>query len=138
MCPHGRSPDRHHHPSDFSPLSTGLIPYAEDAAFQKKWQACKYNAKVKLAATIKERTGYTVSPDSLFDVQIKRIHEYKRQLLNTLRCIDSYTKIKAMTPAQKAKLQPKVVMIGGKAAPGYSMAKKIIKLINSLAEQVCG
>ena len=117
-------------------LLKGLIPLADDAAFQKKWQASKRNAKVKLAATIKERTGYTVSPDALFDVQIKRIHEYKRQLLNTLRCVDAYTKIKAMTPEEKAKVQPKVVMIGGKAAPGYAMAKKIIKLINTLAEQV--
>jgi len=113
-----------------------LEDVADDAAFQAKWQAAKRNSKVELAAMIKERTGYTISPDALFDVQIKRIHEYKRQLLNTLRCIDSYTKIKAMTAEEKAQLTPKVVMIGGKAAPGYAMAKKIIKLINSIGALV--
>jgi len=113
-----------------------LEPLAEDKDFQAKWRACKRNSKVKLAEEVKERTGYDINPDSLFDVQIKRIHEYKRQLLNTLRCIDAYTKIKAMTPEEKAKLTPKVVMIGGKAAPGYAMAKKIIKLINSISELV--
>ena len=69
-------------------------------------------------------------------LQIKRIHEYKRQLLNIIRCIDAYTKIKAMSPEEKSKVTPKVVIIGGKAAPGYAMAKKIIKLINSVGAVV--
>mmetsp|Transcript_32108 Transcript_32108/g.44512 ORF Transcript_32108/g.44512 Transcript_32108/m.44512 type:complete len:878 (+) Transcript_32108:118-2751(+) len=120
---------------DMSKL-TALEAVAEDPAFQAEWMACKRNAKVKLAELVKERTGYTISPDSLFDVQIKRIHEYKRQLLNIIRCIDSYTKIKAMTPDEKAKLTPKVVMVGGKAAAGYAMAKKIIKLINAVGAKV--
>jgi len=115
---------------------TGLRAHADNPAFQAKWKAVKLTAKMELAAEVKERTGYEINPTSMFDVQVKRIHEYKRQLLNCMRCIDSYTKIKAMTPEEKAMLTPKVVIIGGKAAPGYSMAKKIIKLINSVGEKV--
>jgi len=114
----------------------GLREKADDPEFQAKWAAVKRACKEDLAELVKERTGYTINPDVMFDIQIKRIHEYKRQLLNIIRCIDAYTKIKAMSPEEKSKVTPKVVIIGGKAAPGYAMAKKIIKLINSVGAVV--
>mmetsp|Transcript_11139 Transcript_11139/g.13156 ORF Transcript_11139/g.13156 Transcript_11139/m.13156 type:complete len:903 (-) Transcript_11139:212-2920(-) len=115
---------------------TALRPYAEDPEFRAKWRAIKHSCKVRLAQWVKEQTGYTISSDSLFDVQIKRIHEYKRQYLNIIRCIHTYNTILKMTPEEKAKQVPKVVMIGGKAAAGYAMAKKIIKLITAVADKV--
>jgi starch phosphorylase len=93
----------------------------------------KRENKVRLAALIKERTGIVVDPDSLFDVLVKRIHEYKRQHLQVLHVITLYQRIKR---APKAKVTPRTFLFGGKAAPGYFMAKLIIKLINSVAEIV--
>ena len=114
-------------------LLKALEKYAKNKPFQKAWRAAKHRNKQRLAALIKERTGIEVSPDAMFDVQVKRIHEYKRQLLNILQVITRYNAIKA---GQKAGLAPRVVIIGGKAAPGYYMAKLIIRLINSVAEVV--
>ena len=117
-------------------LVRGLTPFAQDPAFRKRWAAVKRAAKVRLAASIKEVCGVTVSPDALFDIQVKRIHEYKRQLLNILGIVHRYTAIKAMTPEQRKRVVPRVCVIGGKAAPGYDIAKRIIKLVSAVGSVV--
>jgi starch phosphorylase len=120
-------------PSNLETELKKLEPYADDAGFQKKWQKVKKDNKNHLAAVIRERTGVVVDPDSLFDIQVKRFHEYKRQHLNILHVITLYNRIK---DNPKADITPRTVIFGGKAAPGYFMAKRIIKLINSVAEVV--
>jgi starch phosphorylase len=110
-----------------------LEPFAQDVAFHRKWQKVKETNKEALAKAIRERTGIEVNPDSLFDIQVKRIHEYKRQHLNVLHIITLYNRIKR-TP--KADIVPRTFIFGGKAAPSYLMAKLIIKLITSVAEVV--
>jgi starch phosphorylase len=110
-----------------------LRPLADDAAFRKEFRAVKQENKKRLAESIEARTRTKVSPDSLFDVHAKRIHEYKRQLLNVLHVITRYNRIRE----GKAKdIVPRTVIIGGKAAPGYFMAKLVIKLIHSVADVV--
>ncbi len=106
-----------------------LEPHAEDAAFRARWRQVKQQNKQTLAELIAERTGYTVSPDAMFDIMVKRLHEYKRQLLKTLHIITLYNRIKA---DPNVDLVPRVVYFGAKAAPGYRVAKLIIKLINSV------
>jgi starch phosphorylase len=108
----------------------GLEPFADDPDFRARWRQVKYARKQQLVALIRERTGIMVSADTLFDVQVKRMHEYKRQLLNLLHVISLYNCIKHEPHAQ---ITPRTVIFGGKAAPGYFMAKLIIKLINSVA-----
>ncbi|MFT7234839.1 MAG: starch phosphorylase [Methylophagaceae bacterium] len=110
-----------------------LKPYATDPEFQAKWQATKTANKQRLADLIKESCGVTVSTDALFDVQVKRIHEYKRQLLNVLHVIHLYDRIKRNDTTGLVK---RCVLFGGKAAPGYVMAKDIIKLINNVADTI--
>jgi len=110
-----------------------LEPLAADASFRKKWRAVKKHNKDNLAAIIRKRHELDVNTDSMFDCQVKRIHEYKRQMLNVLHVITLYNRIKS-NPA--ATCIPRTVIFSGKAAPGYFMAKRIIKLINSVAEVV--
>lgn len=110
-----------------------IEPFADDSAFRAEWEVIKRNNKSALAALIKERTGVAADPDSLFDIQVKRIHEYKRQHLNVLHIITLYNRIKK---DPKQEIVPRTFIFGGKAAPGYFMAKLIIKLINSVAEVV--
>ena len=110
-----------------------LKPYATNPAFQAKWQATKTANKQRLADLIQDTCGITVSPDALFDIQVKRIHEYKRQLLNVLHVIHLYDRIKRNDTEGLVK---RCVLFGGKAAPGYAMAKDIIKLINNVADTV--
>jgi starch phosphorylase len=110
-----------------------LEPLANDAAFRKEWLDVKLTAKRNLARLIKERTGIEVNPESLFDVQAKRLHEYKRQHLNVLHILTLYLRIKKNPSATYAN---RTFIFGAKAAPGYYMAKLIIKLINSVAEVV--
>jgi starch phosphorylase len=110
-----------------------LEPFADDAGFRQDWRDVKRTAKVRLAEYIHKATGVTVSPDSLFDVQAKRIHEYKRQHLSLLYVISLYLKLKRNPHME---MQPRTFIFAGKAAPGYRMAKLIIKLINSVAEVV--
>ncbi|CAG9464659.1 unnamed protein product [Pedinophyceae sp. YPF-701] len=117
-------------------LLEGLRAHAKDPAFQEKWVAAKLESKQRLAAKVKELTGVEVNPNALFDVQVKRIHEYKRQLLNVLGVVQRYREIKKMTPEQRKKVVPRVVMLGGKAAPGYEMAKRIIKLVSAVGEKI--
>ena len=106
-----------------------LEEFADDPGFQEEWRQVKFENKRRLAASIKERTGITVDPGSLFDIQVKRFHEYKRQHLNVLHIITLYNRIKH-NPATD--ITPRTFIFGGKAAPGYFRAKLIIKLINSL------
>ncbi|MEI7817812.1 MAG: glycogen/starch/alpha-glucan phosphorylase, partial [Desulfuromonadales bacterium] len=110
-----------------------LIPLAEDVEFQQQWIEVKRANKVRLAGCILLHNGVDVSPDSMFDCQTKRIHEYKRQLLNVLHIITRYNRIKANPGGNFA---PRTVIFGGKASPSYYMAKLIIKLINSVGSVV--
>ncbi|KAJ9254379.1 CAZyme family GT35 [Paecilomyces variotii] len=117
-------------------LLDGLEAHAEDKTFRSDWAAVKHANKVRLATHIKNTTGYSVNPSSLFDIQVKRIHEYKRQQLNIFGVIHRYLTIKSMTPDERKKLVPRVSIFGGKAAPGYWMAKTVIHLINNVASVV--
>jgi starch phosphorylase len=111
----------------------GLEPYAEDPAFQQDWLRIKGENKRKLAALLHTRTGFDVDPASLFDVHVKRLHEYKRQHLNVLHIVTLYNRLKRNP---KLDITPRTFIFGGKAAPGYFMAKLIIRLINGVAEVV--
>ena len=110
-----------------------LEPLAEDAAFAARWRAAKRSNKHDFAIRIRQQTGIGVDPDSLFDVQIKRIHEYKRQHLNVLHIISLYHRLKT---EPNADIQPRTFIFGGKAAPAYRMAKLIIKLINAVGQTI--
>ena len=110
-----------------------LEQFADDREFQQQWREVKMGIKRDLSAEIQRRAHVTVNPDSIFDIQVKRIHEYKRQHLNVLHIITLYNRIKRNPQAD---IQPRTFIFGGKAAPGYFMAKLIIKLINSVAEVV--
>jgi glycogen phosphorylase len=110
-----------------------LEPLANDAGFRTEWQAIKQANKRDFAALALERAGVMIDPYSLFDVQVKRIHEYKRQHLNILHVIAMYLRLKANPGMTVA---PRTFVFGGKAAPGYRMAKLIIKLINAVGDIV--
>jgi starch phosphorylase len=110
-----------------------LAPYADDKKFRAQWSDIKHANKARLAELVQRDCGVTFNPDALFDVQVKRIHEYKRQLLNVLHVIHLYDRIKR---GDTAGMVPRCVLIGGKAAPGYMMAKRIIKLVNAVATVV--
>ena len=113
-----------------------LEAYVDDKDFKREWAEIKTANKLRLAKHIKESTGYSVNPTALFDIQVKRIHEYKRQQLNIFGVIHRYLTIKAMSPEERKKVLPRVSIIGGKAAPGYWMAKSIIHLVNNVAAVV--
>ena len=110
-----------------------LISFAEDNGFRDEWCRVKLANKMRLAKYIQGANGITVNVHSIFDCQVKRIHEYKRQLLNILHVIALYNRIKS-NPRQNR--TPRTVILGGKAAPGYFIAKLVIKLINSVADVV--
>lgn len=110
-----------------------LEGFVSDGDFRERWREVKRESKRNLAKLIKDRTGIVVDQDSLFDVQVKRIHEYKRQHLNALHVITLYSRLKADPALQ---ITPRTIIFGGKAAPGYVMAKLIIKLINCIADVV--
>ncbi|KAH7425846.1 hypothetical protein KP509_11G073600 [Ceratopteris richardii] len=112
---------------------TKLRQFAENDELQKEWREAKRIRKLKLAAYIKEKTGYTINPDALFDIQVKRIHEYKRQFLNILGIVYRYKKMKEMTPEERrAKYTPRVCIFGGKAFATYVQAKRIVRLITDV------
>ena len=111
----------------------GLESSVDDPDFQKEWQRIKRENKQDLAVLIRERTGIAVDADSLFDIQVKRLHEYKRQHLNVLHIITLYNRLKH---DPKLKVVPRTFIFGGKAAPSYFMAKLIIKLINGVGEVI--
>ena len=108
-----------------------LEPLAEDADFRDQWRQIKHANKTALAGLIEQRTGVLVDPAAIFDVQVKRIHEYKRQHLNILHVIGLYHRLKT---DPKFTMEPRVFVFGGKAAPGYHLAKLIIRLITAAAE----
>jgi starch phosphorylase len=110
-----------------------LEPLANDADFRDAWRGVKRANKLHLAEMIRQRCGVNVDPDSMFDVQVKRIHEYKRQHLAALHIITLYHRLKSNPNAE---ITPRTFIFGGKAAPGYHMAKLIIKLINSVGDVI--
>ncbi|MDB2686427.1 glycogen/starch/alpha-glucan phosphorylase [Mariniblastus sp.] len=110
-----------------------LAPMADDADFRKQWRAVKLANKQRLSDYVAEHTGVVFDTNALFDVQVKRIHEYKRQLLNVLHVIHLYDQI---LQGKTETMVPRCVLIGGKAAPGYFLAKQIVKLINNVADVI--
>jgi glycogen phosphorylase len=110
-----------------------LAPYADNKTFRKRWQQIKQSAKQKLVELKKQEHDIDLDVNALFDIQVKRIHEYKRQLLNVLHVVHLYDRIKR---GDTANWTNRCVLIGGKAAPGYYMAKKIIKLINNVGNVI--
>ncbi len=110
-----------------------LTPYADDARAKQEFMDIKYQNKVRLAKYIKEHNGVDVDPNSIFDVQVKRLHEYKRQLLNILHVMHLYNEVKANPDMD---MVPHTFIFGAKASAGYRRAKAIIKLINSVADVV--
>jgi starch phosphorylase len=117
------------HPEGLRKIET----FAGDPSFQKEWRRIKLDNKHRLATLIKDQTGIVVEPDTLFDIQVKRLHEYKRQHLNVFHVITLYNRLKKNS---RLKVPPRTVIFGGKAAPGYVMAKLIIKLVNCVADVV--
>jgi starch phosphorylase len=115
----------------------GLVGHANDPAFRLRWHEVKRANKLRLAELVKRDCGVLFDPDALFDVQVKRIHEYKRQLLNVLHVIHLYARLKNGDYVD-GEWTPRCVLIGGKAAPGYFMAKRIITLVCKVAEMVNG
>ncbi len=107
-----------------------LVPLADDSTFCAHFASAKHTNKVRLAGLVKYHMGEVINPDTLFDIQVKRIHEYKRQLLNLFRVITLYNRI---CDDPGLEVVPRTILIGGKAAPGYDMAKLIIRLINAVA-----
>lgn len=117
------------HPEELKELEQ----YADDGEFKAQWRLIKHENKMALAERIEAATGVSIDPNTMFDVQVKRMHEYKRQHLNVLHVVTQYNRIKKNP---KAEYTPRTLIFGGKAAPGYFMAKLIIKLINSVAEVI--
>jgi starch phosphorylase len=111
----------------------GLKHYADDSAFNQEWRAVKYANKVDLARVILHKTGISVDPHSMFDVQVKRIHEYKRQHLSALHIAALYHQLKSHPHLD---IVPRTFIFGGKAAPGYVRAKLMIKLITAIGDVV--
>jgi starch phosphorylase len=118
--------------TDLSKLSK-LKPLAEDKSFRDNFRKATRETKTKFADWLKSKTGEIVDPDTIFDCQIKRIHEYKRQLLNALRIVVLYNRVLANP---KLQMEPRTFLFSGKAAPAYHLAKLIIKLINNLADTI--
>jgi starch phosphorylase len=110
-----------------------LRPYAEDAEFRQRWATVKHANKLRVVELVERECTVRLDPDAIFDVQVKRIHEYKRQLLNLMHVIHLFQRIRR---GDISDWTPRCVLIGGKAAPGYFMAKTIIKLINNVAQIV--
>jgi starch phosphorylase len=120
--------------TDLSQFSK-LKPLAEDRGFRKEFRKAKRAAKTRFADWLKATTGQVVDPETIFDCQVKRIHEYKRQLLNAMRVVVLYNRLRANPDVEMA---PRTFIFAGKAAPAYHLAKLIIKFINNLAGTVAG
>lgn len=114
-----------------------LRKFADNNEFQSEWREAKRINKMKVVSFLKDKTGYVVSPDAMFDVQVKRIHEYKRQLLNIMGIVYRYKKMKEMSPEErKRKFAPRVCIFGGKAFATYVQAKRIVKFITDVGATV--
>ncbi|KAJ4760082.1 hypothetical protein LUZ62_070457 [Rhynchospora pubera] len=114
-----------------------LKQFAENEELHEEWREAKRTNKIRVASMIRERTGYIVSPDAMFDIQVKRIHEYKRQLLNIMGIVYRYKKMKEMTEAERIKsFVPRVCIFGGKAFATYIQAKRIVKFITDVASTI--
>jgi starch phosphorylase len=113
-----------------------LLPLAEDASFREKWAEVKQQNKERWAHWVRTHLGLEVNTKAMFDVQIKRLHEYKRQTLNILGVVYRYLKLKNMTPEERKKTNPRVVFFGAKAAPAYYIAKLTIRLIVNVANVI--
>ncbi|KAI5779302.1 carbohydrate phosphorylase-domain-containing protein [Geopyxis carbonaria] len=120
---------------DLSKLE-GLKKFIDDKEFRKEWMEIKLSNKFRLAKFIKDTAGVAINPHALFDIQVKRIHEYKRQQMNIFGVIYRYLRLKEMTPEERKKVVPRASIFGGKAAPGYWMAKTVIRLITAVGEVV--
>jgi glycogen phosphorylase len=112
-----------------------LLPYVKDDDFRQRWREVKQNNKARLARHVQQELSIELNPESLFDVQVKRVHEYKRQLLCALHTVALYNHLKERPCAECV---PRTIIFAGKAAPGYEMAKLVIKLITSIANKVNG
>src|SRR5262249_53274160 len=115
--------------TDLTQLSK-LKPLANDKTFRAPFRHAKRDPKARFADWLKNSLGQSIDPDSIFDCQVKRIHEYKRQLLNALRIVVLYNRLRENP---NLKMQPRTFFFAGKAAPAYHLAKLIIKLINNIA-----
>ncbi|CAN1313975.1 Alpha-glucan phosphorylase 1 [Linum perenne] len=115
-----------------------LRNFADNEELQSEWRESKRRNKAKVARFLKEKTGYTVSPDAMFDVQVKRIHEYKRQLMNILGIVYRYKKMKEMgsDEERRSKYVPRVCIFGGKAFATYVQAKRIVKFITDVGSTI--
>ncbi|XP_009629905.1 alpha-1,4 glucan phosphorylase L-1 isozyme, chloroplastic/amyloplastic [Nicotiana tomentosiformis] len=114
-----------------------LQQFADNENLQIEWREAKRSNKIKAVSFLKEKTGYSVIPDAMFDIQVKRIHEYKRQLLNIFGIVYRYKKMKEMTAAErKAKYVPRVCIFGGKAFATYVQAKRIVKFITDVGATI--
>ncbi|XP_039132132.1 alpha-glucan phosphorylase, H isozyme [Dioscorea cayenensis subsp. rotundata] len=117
-------------------LLCGLRQFADDEALHEEWASAKMANKSRLAQYVLQVTGVSIDPNSLFDIQVKRIHEYKRQLLNILGAVYRYKNLKEMSIEERKKVTPRTVMIGGKAFATYTNAKRIVKLVNDVGAVV--
>ncbi|KAL3649155.1 hypothetical protein CASFOL_005558 [Castilleja foliolosa] len=117
-------------------LLVNLRQFADDSELQGEWELAKLASKKRLANYIMQITGVSIDPNSLFDIQVKRIHEYKRQLLNILGAVYRYKKLKEMSPEDRKNTTPRTIMIGGKAFATYTNAKRIVKLVNDVGAVV--
>ncbi|XAR60697.1 Glycogen phosphorylase [Bertholletia excelsa] len=117
-------------------LLVDLRKFADNADFQAEWESAKMANKQQLAQYILQVTGVSIDTNSLFDIQVKRIHEYKRQLLNILGAVYRYKKLKEMSPEERKNTTPRTIMIGGKAFATYTNAKRIVKLVNDVGAVV--
>ncbi|SGY79236.1 BQ5605_C008g05082 [Microbotryum silenes-dioicae] len=115
----------------------GLEKFADDVAFQKEWAAVKQANKERLAEYIESTLGITVNRNALFDVMCKRLHEYKRQFMNILGTIYRYLQLKKLSPEERKHVVPRLSVFAGKAAPGYYIAKLVIRLINAVSKKIC-
>ncbi|KAL3530842.1 hypothetical protein ACH5RR_010164 [Cinchona calisaya] len=117
-------------------LLTKLRQFADNEELHAEWESAKMANKQRLAQYIMQVTGVSIDPNTLFDIQVKRIHEYKRQLLNILGTVYRYKKIKEMSPSERERITPRTVMLGGKAFATYTNAKRIVKLVNDVGAVV--
>ncbi|XP_071934864.1 alpha-glucan phosphorylase, H isozyme-like isoform X2 [Coffea arabica] len=117
-------------------LLTKLRQFVDNEELYAEWESAKMANKQRLAQYITQVTNVSIDPNTLFDIQVKRIHEYKRQLLNILGTVYRYKKIKEMSPEERQKVTPRTVMIGGKAFATYTNAKRIVKLVNDVGAVV--